>query len=244
VTNLEIGRLTEEDMREMVRDRMMSQIMFSDEVPDSLLGVVFLPLMMGGLEPPPELVLAKVGERPPAPPEDPEPEPEPLPPLPPAPEKPTAKKIPEEVLFNFRWDKISEEDFRKIEAEVERENAAALLAWEARHKTWKKAVGDRKKALREQEATLREWEQRGPEREAALREWEQREEEWREAAVKFRAEWLQEVGVLVGRLKDALPSGINGFPVFSRFQIIHREDWQRIRTALLREQERLNEFEV
>ena len=39
-------------------------------------------------------------------------------------------------------------------------------------------------------------------------------------------------------MKDAGPRGINGFPMFFSLSVLHKEDWERVKAAILREQER------
>ena len=49
---LQIPRLSKEEMRNIVRLRLAKEVMFSDEVSPDLVGIVFMPLAMGALQPP------------------------------------------------------------------------------------------------------------------------------------------------------------------------------------------------
>lgn len=57
-------------------------------------------------------------------------------------------------------------------------------------------------------------------------------------------EFVDDIGVLVGDLAKALDRGINGYPIFTEFVILHRADWDRARAAILRELERREKIEV
>ena len=57
-------------------------------------------------------------------------------------------------------------------------------------------------------------------------------------------ETAKEVGVVWEYMSEALPTGINGYPCFGSCRIMHRDDWQRARAAIIREQERQQDIEV
>lgn len=90
----------------------------------------------------------------------------------------------------------------------------------------------------------------------ALLEWEDvnrthTEREWElasaraEAANKgFYMQYAKEIGVFWGRYSEALPRGINGYPIFETVRIMHREDHVRAVAAIKRELEHRKAFEV
>jgi len=60
----------------------------------------------------------------------------------------------------------------------------------------------------------------------------------------FMQEWTQDLGAICGGMEDAFPQGINGYPMFHKIKIIHKEDWARIFAACVREQDRAKDLEV
>jgi len=79
--------------------------------------------------------------------------------------------------------------------------------------------------------------------------------EAREAALKARDEyearyrevfdgWAADVGAIIGSMKDAMPRGINGYPMFGSVRLIHKDDWERIYAAFRREQDRAQSLVV
>ena len=77
-------------------------------------------------------------------------------------------------------------------------------------------------------------------REAALKAREEYEVRYREVFT----EWTADVGAVVGNMKDAMPRGINGYPMFGRVLLIHKDDWGRIYAAVRREQDRAQSLVV
>ena len=49
---------------------------------------------------------------------------------------------------------------------------------------------------------------------------------------KFFKDWseedLKQVGMILGDMRYILPRYVNGLPVFTKFMIIHRDDWKMI----------------
>jgi hypothetical protein len=61
---------------------------------------------------------------------------------------------------------------------------------------------------------------------------------------KWDTESRMEVGVIWEYYKEALPRGVNGYPMFMSMRIMHRKDWARAAAAIDRERQRLEEIEV
>lgn len=55
---------------------------------------------------------------------------------------------------------------------------------------------------------------------------------------------MGEIGVIYEYISKAGPKCINGCPIFMSLRMLHRDDWERCRKAILREQERREEIEV
>jgi hypothetical protein len=49
---------------------------------------------------------------------------------------------------------------------------------------------------------------------------------------------IREIGILYEYLHKAGPRAVNGYPMFTSFRMMHRDDWERCRKAIEREQER------
>ena len=52
------------------------------------------------------------------------------------------------------------------------------------------------------------------------------------------------MGAIIGSMKDAMPRGINGYPMFGSVRLIHKDDWERISPAVRREQDRAQSLVV
>lgn len=61
---------------------------------------------------------------------------------------------------------------------------------------------------------------------------------------EYVPESLLIIGVLWEYLEQALPRGINGYPMFTSVRMMHRLDWDRARKALILEQERQKSLEL
>jgi len=61
---------------------------------------------------------------------------------------------------------------------------------------------------------------------------------------EYNPDSLKEIGILYEFLDQALPRGINGYPIFASVRIMHRLDWERARKAILAEQERQRSIEI
>ena len=249
---LQVPRLQQEAMREIVRLRMAGQIMFSDEVPESLTGIVFMPLAMGALQPPKEVLVEFLGS---------EFRPEALKGEPPKPEhpgyqdeageppaKPVLAKLPSKIQSDLEWGYIPEEEREDILRELKEENQKRIRAWEEGTSHWMDLLDSDRIRREEVDAThaeaIRAWEDSLSKHEEAVREREALKADWENKNRELITEWAQDIGVVMGNMKDTFPRGINGFPMFHAIQMIHKEDWVRIRSALIREQERAKEIEV
>lgn len=249
---LEIPRLSKEEMRNIVRMRLANEVMFSDEVPESLTGIVFMPLSFGALQPPKEILIEALGSE--HPPETLKGEP-PKPQHPgyqdkagDPPQKPVLAKLPEKVQADIEWGYIPAEDWAGLHAQVREENEKKIRDWEEASMRWMELLDQDHKSRKEiddlHQQALLDWKDSLAQHEEAVREREALKADWVEKSKVLYVEWAKDLGVVMGNMKDTFPRGINGFPMFHAIQMIHKEDWIRIRDAIVREQERAKEIEI
>jgi len=248
-----IPRLTEDEMREVVRDRLACQVMFSSEVPENMISMVFGCGMLGDvLLPPREIMESLLGSsRPPevleGEPERPEhpgyPEPVPDPP-----EKPTLVGLPESIRLDLEFGDRTESDVAEIKAEMKAENDQRIQAWEEASMAWHDALDEENRVRREinaaHDAASEAWKASLDQHAEAVAAREAARQDWHDRYEEHFGEWGADVGVLVGNMSKTFPRSINGFPIFHAFRIIHRDDWKRIEAAIIREQERSANIEV
>ena len=241
-----IARLTEERMREIVSDRLARQVMFSDEVTPQSVGLVFLPIAMGGFAPPEELRLALMGSL--GPPETlegepPKPEqPSYPPPVADPPPKPTLVRLDPEIERQFGWGDLDQEDLDAAKAKVEETNRQRIQEWDEAYFVWDKSIDDRSTEVTridtEHEQAVAEWEASLDAHEEVSAERQRLHDEWVEKHDRIFSEWGVNIGVVMGDMKDSFPRGINGYPMFHACQPIHKDDWERIQAAIVKEQAR------
>jgi hypothetical protein len=242
---MKVSRLNEDEMKEIVAKRLSRQVMFSDEVTPNSMHLVFLPLAMGALAPPVEIRKALMGSA--EPPEvlegePPKPEKPSYPDLPDPPAKPLMDTIDPEVQRLFDWGDMEADEYEAIAAKVKAANDVRIKEWTDRTLDWDKSLDDRKdeirrideaynQALEDWQESIEDFERKAPEREAARQAWIEEHD-------AIFSEWGSQVGVLMGDMDDAFPRGVNGYPMFSAMKVIHKDDWDRIRAAIIREQDR------
>jgi hypothetical protein len=248
----QVPRLTLEEMRNIVHQRTTNQVMFSDEVSPEMVRMVFMPLSMGALSLPPEVKIQELGSEFP---------PESLPGEPPKPvhpgyqdlagdppAKPILERVSESSRSDLEWGYLSEEDWESIKSEVRETNEAKIRSWEEASLLWAEKVDqditNRDRVDQEYKLRLEEWQASLDQHREAVQERERIVQEWESRYRELNQTWLQDVGVLMGNLKETFPRSINGYPIFSAFQVIHREDWERIRKALDKEAERAKNIEI
>jgi len=248
-----IPRLSEDEMREVVRDRLACQVMFSSEVPTNLTSMVFGCGMLGVvLCPPADLVESLLGST--EPPETLEGEP-PKPKHPGYPEgagdpptKPTLIKLPESVRLDLDFGDLDESDVAEVRAEIKAKNERRIREWEDASHAWHDALDADSRARREidaaHNAAIEAWEASLDQHAEAVAAREAARQDWIDRYDELFAEWGADVGVLAGDMRKTFARSINGYPIFHAFKIVHRDDWKRIEAAIIREQERSISIEV
>ena len=248
---MDIPRQPKETLKQLVRDYLASQVIFSSQVPDHLVHMVFMPLALGGLAYPVE---------------------EPALPVEPAkpvrgfarPKRPVpdvgaarggleaavaeAREALARAEFRARW---GEGEPREVEAARELLSHAEGALWFAEDTANRAADAAHEAALTEHRANLAQ-------HRANLAEWRGRMKAWREeceALQPKRAEWeagrdayfdklKSDLGVVYGYHRDAMGRAINGFPMLGSCSLLHREDWELVRKAIDRELDRQKEIEL
>ena len=249
-----IPRLTEDEMREIVRDRLACKVMFSLEISDSVRGLCMMPVAMGALSPPEQLRIALLGSA-----EAPETlEGEPDKPQHPGypdpvgdpPEKPALITMPDKVRLDLEFGDLDDDDEVVVEtrARIVAENTKRIREWETASLAWDKAVESESRVRREIDAdhseAVKAWEADLAQHTEAVEARKQAQEDWRARYDDVFGEWLSDLGEIMGRMKDSFPRGINGYPIFHAVTLIHKDDWTRIKAAILREQERAETLAV
>jgi hypothetical protein len=241
---LEVPRTPREQLREFVYDLVDGRVLTSEQVEESVVGMVFMPLTFGALSPPevleeqPDLVLP--------------PQPAllkvfveralPKPPTPPTPEA-----VPAKLREDYEWGAIDKEDYDEAVAAINARNDAAHAEWErTTHAEWVRDLAETKasnaagkqahaRSIEAHEAAVTAWAQEC----ARLRtEHEARLTAWEDVRKRVLRWWARDLGVVYEQVSKAGPRGINGYPIFMSLRLMHREDWKLAFNAYRKEVER------
>lgn len=239
---LELPRLSKDDLKEFVLGLVDGQIFTSAQIRDeSLTGMVFMPLLLGGLSIPEEhkhLV--------PPWPEKPADLVLPAKPEPPAPE------VPEQLLRDVDWGKIDpevldpyREGLAAHEAAVAEWEATVLHAWELACQSAELA---HRAALAVHDEVVAAWEAECEKLRAAHDEvvaaYEAEHEKVAARSQQVHAHYFKDIGVVWEWLSKAGPRSINGYPIFFSCRLMHREDWEKARRAAQKEMDRRKELDL
>jgi len=254
-----IPSMTEDEIRQFVLGVADCQIFTSahlhDDI-DQMLGMVFMPVLFGALQP-------EEGEDIPHKPELPD-EPEepvvdalydkpdpPTYPEAPTPEEPSPVHI-AELDFRIRWAHAPEDAVKQYKAEIEARNLkvgdehdSLVLAVHVKEEkdiaSWEsecQRIEDGNSATMEHyHGAVERWKTDNKAAMAAQEEWEAMRLRWFDALAK-------ELGVAWERMSEAGPRSVNGYPIFMSFHIMSRADWIRAEKAILAEQDRRKTIEV
>ena len=128
-----VPRMTDEEMREIVLDRLACKVMFSGEIHASSRSLCFLPIALGGMAPPPELVAALVGSSDPPEALESEPPKPTHPGYPEAvgdpPERPALCRTPTEAATKLKWGDIDDGEYQACVEVLRLKNEARIRAW-------------------------------------------------------------------------------------------------------------------
>lgn len=249
---MDIRRQPKETLKQLVRDYLANQVLLSTQVPHDLVGMVFLPLMMGGLFYP--------VPKPETPDHPTEPAKGPPRPKRPQPELAAVKPRLEAALeqaretmvkteFKARWGESvprevheAREAFKHAEDDLAN---AVLVANRAADEVYAAAVAVHRETLKAHRETLKAHRE-------AVTKWGEEclalqplVDEWEVGKAAYDDKIKADLGVIYGYHKDAIgPRAINGFPMLSECFLLHREDWDLVRAAINRELEHQKEINL
>lgn len=246
-----VKRLTTDEMREYVQGLLSGKYYPSTHVDPQVMGMVFMPALLGALHPSKELYKKFLGHEeapevvegdPPKPkhpgyPEEREP-----------PVKPVLAKPARQVVSDHEWDDIEDDEYQAYLDKIKEDNRLKIREWEDASMAWHQHLdeqSDQRKQIDDAYAEelyywhneLERHHERTAQREALAQEWEEKRE-------RIFSRWGEEIGTLVGDMGKTFPRSINGYPIFQEFTVVHPADWKRIHAAALRESERLKNLEV
>jgi len=242
----------QEELRQLVSDLLSGAAVSSDQVPPNMTGMVFLPVAMGAFQPPEELRKAAMGSAgPPERLEEDPPRPEhpgyPEGPGDP-PEKPMLDVVNPQLLKDVEWGEVDDEALMEAQSRLKEANNARIEAWDKATREWDEAQEandrERRRIDTEYREALASWEASLDPHKEKVAERKRLHDEWVTKHDRIFGRWGEEMGALVGWVKDAFPRGVNGYPMFYSVQVVNNDDWKRVRAALEREQERRKEIEV
>lgn len=241
---------SKEFLKELVRDYLGGALMFSCQVPPDMLSLVFMPIALGALgykvpQPTPPAEVLK-----PARPSRPEPGKADISEL--SVKLQTALAEAQQNLtdteYKVRWSDATDRDLSTAKRRVTKATNAlkkagvlAQKAVEAAHrlalKAYMESLRDYRKVANQYRADVRAWRVANDTLLADLAAWEDGRKAYFDSV-------NQNLGVLYGYHKDTFPRSINGYPMFHAMGMLNRPDWERVRSAIEREQERAKDLDV
>jgi hypothetical protein len=259
-TKLLIPRMDQEGLKRFVLDFCDGRILCDFQVPKDLLAIVFMPLALGALQPP-----EGTGPKRPV-----EPTPPPEPDKPDYPEQPMMMDEPvpdpqidvlvkriQDIDFQIKWEEGDSETLSKEQGNLQKEldalNSAYALdreRWDNRLDLFQKDLGKHARAcraldkkyqasLKAHQASLKAFE------ETTLAAYQKELETYQEERLLFFFSWGQDLGILYGKMSEAVGSrSINGFPFFGSVYMLHKDDWRRCKAAIDKELARRESFQV
>lgn len=249
---MDIPRQPKENLKQLVRDYVANQVLFSAQVPPHLVSMVFMPLAMGALSYPVEEPALPAEPAKPvrgfARPERPEPDVEAVRPALKA-AVVEAREALTKIEFRARWGEAGD-------SEVQSARAALAHAEDALRDALTAA---KKEADAAHEAALTEYRANLTAHRAVMSRWRGAVKAWRDEYEKLRPAreaWevnrnayfdklKADLGVIYGYHKDAIGQrAINGFPMLHSCALLHREDWELVRNAIDRELDRQKDIEL
>lgn len=157
-----------------------------------------------------------------------------------------------ELEFRIRWGRAPESAVEDYYAEIVAKNEAIEAEYQAAIAAWEK---ENTKLVEAWEAEcLAVWEANEAEK-ARFKEAQdtynlehdvfiKAHKEWEELCDRWRRDYCRQIGVIYEWMDKALPRSVNGCPTFGSCHILHREDWERAKEAIRREQERRESIAV
>lgn len=241
---MDIPRRTKEDLKQLVRDYVAGQVLFSSEIRDPhMVGMVFFPIMMGALS---YGVAAPV--------------------LPPEPVKPVrgfarpkrplpdygaakagreaamaeAREVLTRAEFRARWGEGGESEVHEARVAFELARDALADALSEAEAVADAALGvamvEYRALLGEYSAALREYRTAMVEYRTACEGMSGEVAAWELGKAAHQKSLEANLGVIYGYHRDAVGGrAINGYPMLGSCWLLHREDWDVVKVAIDRE---------
>lgn len=254
----QLTRMSDDELRRFVLDYCSGQLLTNLDVPESMVGIVFLPISMGALNLP-EGILAELDQIIPRPGAHPVLIAKPQPPteteLPAKPVQPEVLTGDPDLLadleMEINWHINQQEFISRRDAYLEnlaKENALLEQQYQESLKVWAQLCQEiqaKNAALHDAfgQETQRVDELNSP-FESNFQDWELHTARRQEVERGAHIQYFSLIGVISGRYADAFPTGINGLPMFHTIQFVHPEDWKRASAAIKRELERAKTLDV
>jgi len=252
---LEIPSYPKDRLQDFVRKYVAGTIYTDNNVPENVLGMVFMPLVFGALQPQGEALeameaaMGASGEKP----EEPkEPETLKLPKEPPSPEEilrvePDPERI-RQIQSSIEWTDSPPSAMDDYLAEIEAKNLALRSKREAMLAKHEKAVEAWAQRCRDLEAgyetAMGEYEIKAESYQKDMEVWEAKKTEEDAFRKGFMHQYVSTLGCVWEDIAKAGPRAINGCPIFFSMSMMNKSDFKRARKAIEREMERQKEIEV
>ncbi len=245
---LEVPRMSDDKLRQFVLD-FTAGLIFTDAMCEpNIVGMVFMPLALGGLRPAEETVklgddiIPDVGAEPEIP--DPPPEPE-YEEFPKAPELKLTFASPEWIDLlkaDIAWEDADRSALDSYHDEVEAENDRIRDKHEKAMEAWRTEAEE----IHERNHVLTEaWQTACAEHETFVNDFDELCQQWALADARrgafwrgFYQQWGSNLGCIWEHYSQAGPRSINGCPIFLSMHVMHAEDMKRTSKAIQAEHER------
>ena len=248
--------MSDKDLRTLVFELCDGAVLTDKQVPANLLAMVFMPLMLGGLSVPDDVLEKIKNLLPPNPGPEPEIKKRPLPPiLVMYPEPPREPEIPipdpqrvAELEFQISWQTATPAELETYKAKIKQKADAIKKDWEqevAETEVRREEVAVENAALLKTLAeTTAAWEAETASFPAQHLEWQLAEVRHSQAYKGVYEEWIKNIGAIYEHISEAGPRGVNGFPIFFSFHTAGKEDWIKIMKAVQKETKRREKVKI
>jgi hypothetical protein len=242
-----IPHRTEDQLKEFILHYCDGKILCGFQVDPDTLGMVFMPLMLGGLRPPDE-------DYPVAPVEPVHPD-EPVRPEQPADiPRPAATNQHGELLsqirdleFKVSWDDAEQGELESLRVKLDADLEAGRVEYEQEMARWEAAVLAQDTEFQELvdvfDAEELAYEEAIGVFDAAMVVYDAEVVVHLQACKDLHETFIADVGIIYEYYHKAPTNqGINGFPIFWSLQVMHKDDWEKVKPHITAELKRREEF--
>jgi len=245
-----LNEMSSEDMKNFVLRYLEGLIFTSQNIDTHSIHLVFMPLVLGGLSVPDDVLELIRDKLPPDPGEKPE-EPE-KPAAPTYPEKPVKPVKPAEIQPDpekialienkILWQEATAEARQEYLEEVSEMNQLQDQDYARELKEWRQECQKIAAASKVLDVEAAERQKNYLEK---VRNFKAIHDAWVEADLKYSLVWkgviagyTENVGIIWEDASQAGPRSINGYPIFFSMKLMSKSDWDRAKTAILKESKR------